>query len=145
MRERCYCEIKLDDGARLPERKHPEDAGFDLYANEDAVIPAGSWKAVDTGVHTNPRPGWYIQIVPRSGLAYKSGISVLNTPGTIDSNYRNSIKVIMYNISDSDYEVHAGDRIAQMIFTPSYEVDFAEVEELDDSDRGQGGFGSTGK
>lgn len=145
MREICNCKIQLDDGASLPIRKHSDDAGYDIYANENTIIPARGWKPVSTGVHTNPGKGWYIQVVPRSGLAYNHGVSVLNTPGTVDAGYRDEIKVIMYNISDKDYLVKAGDRIAQLIFTPSYEVKFDVVETLDETDRGTGGFGSTGK
>ena len=145
MRERCYCKIQLDDGATLPMRKHSDDAGYDVYAKENAIIPAHGWKPVSTGVHTDPGSRWYIQVVPRSGLAFNYGVSVLNTPGTVDSGYRDEIKVIMYNISDKDYLVKAGDRIAQLIFTPSYEVNFGIVESLDETDRGTNGFGSTGK
>ena len=135
----------MAEGAHLPEKKHPYDAGYDVYANEYMVIHKGERAAVGTGLFFQPDSGWYIQVVPRSGLALKSGITVLNTPGTVDSNYRNEIKVILANFSDKDYEVHTGDRIAQLIFTPSYEAAFFKVDSLDDSDRGQGGFGSTGQ
>lgn len=145
MREPCYCKFTLDVGARLPEKKHPEDAGYDIYANEHVVIQPGERYAVGTGVHYQPDPEWYIQIVPRSGLALKNGITVLNTPGTVDSNYRNQVKVILANLGNEPFEVNRGDRIAQMIFCPVYDVVFDEVDSLDDSDRGQGGFGSTGK
>ena len=141
----CICSYVLAEGARLPEKKHSDDAGYDVYANEDVILHNGERAAVGTGLFFQPESGWYIQVVPRSGLALKSGISVLNTPGTIDSNYRNEIKVILVNLSGSDYEIHKGDRIAQLIFTPSYEAAFIGVGALDDSDRGQGGFGSTGK
>lgn len=141
----CICNYVLAEGAHVPEKKHPDDAGYDVYANENMVIHKGERAAVGTGLFFQPDSGWYIQVVPRSGLALKSGITVLNTPGTIDSNYRNEIKVILANLSNEDYEVHKGDRIAQLIFTPSYEAAFFKVDTLDDSDRGQGGFGSTGK
>lgn len=145
MREGCYCKFTLDAGARLPEKKHPEDAGYDIYANEHVVINPGERYAVATGVHYQPDPGWYMQVVPRSGLAFKNSVTVLNTPGTIDSNYRNQVKVILVNLGNEPFEVNQGDRIAQMIFTPVYDVVFGQVSDLDDSDRGQGGFGSTGK
>ena len=145
MREMCICNFVLDEGARLPEKKHPEDAGYDVYANENVRIAPGARHAVSTGLYFQPETGWYIQVVPRSGLALKNGITVLNTPGTIDSNYRNEIKVILVNHSNEDFDIHKGDRIAQLIFTPSYEAVFVEAKTLDDSDRGQGGFGSSGK
>ena len=141
----CICNCVLAEGAHLPEKKHPDDAGYDVYANEYMVIHKGERAAVGTGLFFQPDSGWYIQVVPRSGLALKSGITVLNTPGTVDSNYRNEIKVILANFSDKDYEVHTGDRIAQLIFTPSYEAAFFKVDSLDNSDRGKGGFGSTGQ
>ena len=141
----CICNYVLAEGAHVPEKKHPEDAGYDVYANEEIMISPGCRAAVGIGVFVQPEPGWYIQVVPRSGLAIKNGITVLNTPGTIDSNYRNEIKVILVNHSTDEYVVHKGDRIAQLIFTPSYEAAFVKAESLDDSDRGQGGFGSTGK
>ena len=145
MRELCYCKIKLDEGAKLPERKHEDDAGYDIYANEDVTLNPGEVTIVSTGVHIEPSFGWYVQIVPRSGLAAKHGITVLNTPGTIDSNYRDEIKVIMINHGPQSYPIFKGDRIAQMIFTPSYKAYLAEVDELGDSDRGLGGLGSTGR
>ena len=96
-------------------------------------------------MHIEPPFDWYVQIVPRSGLAAKHGITVLNTPGTIDSNYRDEIKVIMINHSSQPYPIFKGDRIAQMIFTPSYKAALVKVDELGDSDRGLGGLGSTGR
>lgn len=147
MRENCECKIVLGEGAVLPEKKHPDDAGYDICSNVDIVLEEHSGPViVSTGIFIEPtNPEWYIQVVPRSGLAANKGITVLNTPGTIDSNYRNEIKVIMINHSDSSYEIHKGDRIAQMIFTPSYSARFVVVDELGDSDRGLGGIGSTGR
>lgn len=144
-REVCLCNYTLDPGARVPEKKHPEDAGYDVYANEATIINPGARAAVSTGVHFQPEPGWYIQVVPRSGLALKNGISVLNTPGTVDSNYTADVKVILVNHNVVPYQVNVGDRIAQIIFTPSYEAVLMQVDALNDSDRGLGGFGSTGK
>ncbi len=144
-REICLCNYTLDPGARVPEKKHPEDAGYDVYANEAVIVNPGDRVAVSTGVHFQPEAGWYIQVVPRSGLALKKGITVLNTPGTIDSNYTAEVKVILVNHSNAPYQVNTGDRIAQIIFTPSYEAMLMKVDVLNDSDRGEGGFGSTGK
>lgn len=136
--------IVLDSGAKIPVKKHPEDAGYDICSNEKVVLHPMERKAVGTGIRIEPEPNWYAQVVPRSGLAIKNGISVLNTPGTIDSNYRNEIKVILINLSNEDFEINVGDRIAQLIFTPSYSVDFENVLLLGESDRNLGGFGSTG-
>lgn len=136
--------ILLDDGARVPEYKHAGDAGADLRANEDKIIPAHSRGIVDTGVHIQPPEGWYTRVVPRSGLALKKGVTVLNTPGTIDEQYRDSIKVIIMNTSDSDFTVSKGDRIAQLILEKLNVMEFEQVLILDDTDRGTGGFGSTG-
>jgi dUTP pyrophosphatase len=136
--------IVLDSGAKIPVKKHPEDAGYDICSNEKVVLHPMERKAVGTGIRIEPEPNWYVQVVPRSGLSIKNGISVLNTPGTIDSNYRNEIKVILINLSNEDFEINVGDRIAQLIFTPSYSVDFENVLLLGESDRNLGGFGSTG-
>lgn len=136
--------IVLDSGVKIPVKKHPEDAGYDICSNEKVVLHPMERKAVGTGIRIEPEPNWYVQVVPRSGLAIKNGISVLNTPGTIDSNYRNEIKVILINLSNEDFEINVGDRIAQLIFTPSYSVDFENVLLLGESDRNLGGFGSTG-
>ncbi len=136
--------VVLDEGARLPEYKHSGDAGADLRANEDKIIPAHSRGIVDTGVHIQPPEGWYTRVVPRSGLALKKGVTVLNTPGTIDEEYRDSIKVIMFNTSDSDFTISKGDRIAQLILEELHTMEFDRVLMLDESSRGNGGFGSTG-
>lgn len=141
----CNCLYTLDVGAQAPIKKHHSDAGYDIFANEDVLINPGARHAVSTGVHFQPEDGWYIQVVPRSGMALKHGISVLNTPGTVDSNYRAEVKVILVNHSNTPYAVSKGDRIAQLIFTPSYEANLQQVESLDDSDRGNNGFGSSGK
>lgn len=145
MREVCHCKIVLDEGARVPEKKHPDDAGYDVYANENVSLNPGERAAVSTGIKVQPDSGWYIQVVPRSGMAFKSGITVLNSPGTIDSNYKADVKAILVNHSDEIYNICQGDRIAQLIFTPSYGAEFEQVLFLDNSDRGEGGFGSTGK
>lgn len=145
MREKCNCKFVLAEGAKIPEKKHPEDAGYDIYANENVSLSPGERVAVSTGIKVQPDPGWYIQIVPRSGMAFKSGITVLNSPGTIDSNYKADVKVILVNHGNEVYNICQGDRIAQLIFTPSYEAELEQVLFLDDSDRGEGGFGSTGR
>ena len=134
-------------GAVIPQYKTAGAAGADICAllESDVVLKKGERAMIPTGLFFEIPAGYEIQVRPRSGLAAKNGVTVLNTPGTIDSNYRNEVKVILVNLSGEDYEVHKGDRIAQLIFTPSYEAAFFKVDSLDDSDRGQGGFGSTGK
>lgn len=123
----------------------PGDAGADLRSTENVVIPAGSRVMVPTGVSI-ALPNGYVGLVhPRSGLAAKHGITVLNTPGTIDAGYRGEILVILYNSSDTDFEVSRGDRIAQLLIQAVEKAKFVAVEKLPDSDRGETGFGSSGR
>lgn len=135
---------KLNDYAKLPHYAHIGDAGADLYASEDFTLPAQSCKAVPTGIAMAIPEGHVGYINPRSGMAMK-GITVLNAPGTIDSGYRGEIKVILANHTDKDYTISIGDKIAQMVFHKYNEVFFEPVNELDNSDRGSNGFGSSGK
>lgn len=128
-----------------PRKAHADDAAYDLYASADGIIPASGRAVIPTGVYLELPVGFEAQIRPRSGLAAKSGITVLNTPGTIDAGYRGEIKCIMYNTERTDYPVKRGDRIAQMVIARLPEVILEEVTELSDSDRAAGGFGSTGK
>lgn len=128
-----------------PRKAHADDAAYDLYASADGIIPASGRAVIPTGVYLELPVGFEAQIRPRSGLAAKSGITVLNTPGTIDAGYRGEIKCIMYNTERTDYPVKRGDRIAQMVIARLPEVILEEVAELSDSDRAAGGFGSTGK
>lgn len=127
------------------------DSGFDFMANlpEDAIIIVEPHKRVlvPTGLHFQIPMGFELQVRPRSGLALKNGITVLNTPGTVDSGYRGEVKVILYNTSDESFTIKNGDRIAQGVIAPVQNKKttmFTRVESLDDSDRGVGGFGSTG-
>jgi dUTP pyrophosphatase len=135
---------RLSDSAKIPTYAHIGDAGADLYASEDFVLPEKSAGAVPTGIAMEINEGYVGYINPRSGLAMK-GITVMNAPGTIDSGYRGEIKVILVNHTDKDYKILAGDKIAQMVFHKYNEVFFEPVEELSDTQRGQGGFGSSGK
>jgi dUTP pyrophosphatase len=135
---------RLSDSAKIPTYAHIGDAGADLYASEDFVLPKKSAGAVPTGIAMEINEGYVGYINPRSGLAMK-GITVMNAPGTIDSGYRGEIKVILVNHTDKDYKILAGDKIAQMVFHKYNEVFFEPVEELSDTQRGQGGFGSSGK
>lgn len=135
---------KLNDHAKLPHYAHIGDAGADLYASEDFTLPAQSCGAVPTGIAMAIPEGHVGYINPRSGMAMK-GITVLNAPGTIDSGYRGEIKVILANHTDKDYTISTGDKIAQIVFHKYNEVFFEPVDELDNSDRGSNGFGSSGK
>lgn len=131
----------------LPEYKTVLSAGMDLRAdlNESIIIKPLERKLIPTGLFIELPDGYEAQIRPRSGLALKEGITVLNTPGTIDADYRGEIGVILANISDSVVAVHDGDRVCQMIINKVEQAEFLEVEELNSSERGAGGFGHTGK
>ena len=130
-----------------PSRAHEEDAGIDLCSIEKVTIPTSERRTIRTGVHVELPEGTFGAVVPRSGLAMKHGITILNTPGIVDSNYRGEIMVTVYNSSiDTDYTIEPGDRIAQLIVCPYVKVELNKIElsDLTDTDRGQEGFGSTG-
>lgn len=131
----------------LPEYATGGSSGLDLRAaiDEDVIIPARSHAVIPTNLKVEIPHGYEIQVRPRSGLAAKHGIGLLNSPGTIDSDYRGEIKVILFNFSNEDYTVKRGDRIAQIVLSKVYKAEFVEVDELNDSERGEGGFGHTGK
>jgi len=137
---------RLPHGEGLPLPHYASDgaAGMDIVAAEDVVLPAGGRHAVATGLAMAIPPGYEIQVRPRSGLALKHGISVPNAPGTIDSDYRGEVKVILINHGDDDFPVARGDRIAQLVLAPVTRAAWEEVTDLDDTARGAGGFGSTG-
>lgn len=132
------------EGLELPAYATEGAAGMDVLAAEDLVLPPGGRHAVATGLALAIPAGYEIQVRPRSGLALKHGISVPNSPGTIDSDYRGELKVIVINHSAAPFEVHRGDRIAQLVLAPVTRAAWDEVEELDETERGAGGFGSTG-
>lgn len=136
---------KLVPEATLPKYAHFGDAGMDVCSCEDAIIPARGRRLVKTGLKVALPDGFEMQVRPRSGLAIKHGISVLNTPGTIDSGYRGEVGVILVNHSDEDFEVKTGDRIAQLVVAPFVSVKVVEAAVNDVTERGEGGFGSTGK
>lgn len=135
---------KLSPTAKIPEYAHPTDSGMDLFSDRQMIIPAGGRALVPTGVAVALPPNTEGQVRSKSGLALKSGIMVLNSPGTIDTNYRGEIGVILFNTSDQDYEVAMGQKIAQLVVCPFYTCATMEVDDLDSTDRGNGGFGSTG-
>ena len=138
---------KLDPAAELPAYKTEGASGMDLMAllNEPINLKPNSSCLVPTGLAVAFSSDFEIQIRPRSGLAAKNSISVLNTPGTIDSDYRGEIKVILFNHGKSDFLINNKDRIAQMILTPVIKMDLEETDDLPETIRGEGGFGSTGK
>ena len=138
---------KLDPTVELPAYKTDGASGMDLMAlvKEPINLKPNSSCLVPTGLAVAFSSDFEIQIRPRSGLAAKNSISVLNTPGTIDSDYRGEIKVILFNHGNSDFLINNKDRIAQMILTPVIKMDLQEVNELPETVRGKGGFGSTGK
>ncbi|WP_017670055.1 dUTP diphosphatase [Blastomonas sp. AAP53] len=119
-------------------------AGMDVVAAEDLDLLPGQRHAVATGFAIAIPDGYEVQVRPRSGLALKHGITVPNTPGTIDSDYRGELKVILINHGDAPFAIRRGDRIAQLVAAPVQRAGFAEVDDLDETDRGSGGFGSTG-
>jgi dUTP pyrophosphatase len=138
---------KLTDSAKIPTYAHIGDAGADLYASEDCIVYSNNQPCiVPTGIAIEIPPGYVGLIYPRSGLAANHRITVLNSPGTIDSGYRGELKVILFNHSGGyPYHIKAGDKIAQMVFHKYSEVFFEPVDELNDTQRGIGGFGSSGK
>ena len=133
-------------GAVIPEYKTAGAAGADLCAllENPIVIPAGRSAMVPTGLFFEIPEGYEVQVRPRSGLAAKNGVTVLNTPGTIDSDYRGEIKVILINLGSEDFTINNGDRIAQMIVAPVTQASFSITDSLSQTERGSGGFGSTG-
>ena len=138
---------KLDQEVEIPNYKTEGASGLDLMAfiKKPIKLSPNSSCLIPTGLSVAFSNEYEIQIRPRSGLAAKNNISVLNTPGTIDSDYRGEIKIILYNHGKSEFVINNKDRIAQMILAPVHKMDLEEVENLPDSLRGEGGFGSTGK
>ena len=135
---------KLRPDAVLPSYAHPGDAGMDVRSVEDLAIAPGARALVHTGLVMALPPGYEAQVRPRSGLALKHGITVLNTPGTIDAGYRGEVGVILANFGDETFSIAKGDRIAQIVVAPVTTAEIAEAETVDETDRGGGGFGSTG-
>ncbi len=138
---------RLPHGEALPlPRYASEDAvGLDVTAAEEMLLQPGERHAVATGFAIEIPRGYEVQVRPRSGLAMKHGITCLNTPGTIDSDYRGEVKVILINLGQEPFEIRRGERIAQLVPAPVLRADFVEASELSDTERGSGGFGSTGR
>lgn len=140
---------KLADDVCVPSYQTKSAAGFDFHAyiscDEQVVIMPGDTVLIPTGLAFEIPEGYEIQVRPRSGLSSKTGIRVANSPGTIDCDYRGEVKIILTNTGDTPFTVNRGDRIAQGVLAPVYQAIFKEVDELSSSERGQGGFGSSGK
>ncbi len=133
------------EGLPLPAYASAGAAGMDVVAAESLTLAPGARAAVATGFALAIPEGWEVQVRPRSGLALRHGVTCLNTPGTIDSDYRGEVKVILANLGAEPFAVARGERIAQLVPAPVTHAEFAEVESLDDTARGAGGFGSTGR
>lgn len=137
---------RLDDRVPLPVRAHPGDAGLDLHAAEDVVLKPGERASVATGIAVAIPDGYAGFVVPRSGLAARNGIGVVNAPGLIDSGYRGEIRVLLINLDPNEpFELVKGERVAQLVIQRVEEATIREVDELPQSARGEGGFGSTGR
>jgi dUTP pyrophosphatase len=143
--------IYAERGARLPEKATPSSACYDVRAflpfDQEIILEPGDWFAVPTGLYFEIPPGYFISVRPRSGLAYKHGITLLNTPGTIDSDYRGEFKVILINLGKETFIVRHNERIAQILLEKEYPITWKEVERkdlLNSTIRNEGGFGSTG-
>ncbi len=135
---------RISADARLPEYEHEGDAGLDLYASENCEIKPGQRRLVATGLKLALPKGYEAQVRPKSGLALKHGLTVLNTPGTIDAGYRGEIGVIVINHGSETYQVEKGRKIAQLVVTKVEGAQVVEVQELEATTRNEGGFGSTG-
>ena len=133
------------EGLPLPVYATAGAAGMDVVAAEETTLAPGARQAIATGFAIAIPEGYEVQVRPRSGLALKHGVTCLNTPGTIDHDYRGEVKVILANLGDQPFEIARGDRIAQLVPAPVQRATLDEVAELDETDRGSGGFGSTGR
>lgn len=135
---------RLDPNLPIPRHAHEGDGGVDLYATEPATLQPGERTMMPTGIAIAIPEGYAGLVVPRSGLAARQGISIVNAPGLVDSGYRGELKVILVNLGSEPVDVERGDRIAQLVIVGVETQEYVEVDELPDSLRGEGGFGSTG-
>jgi len=136
---------RLNPNSIIPTYMTKGSSGMDLYSAEEKVIPPGKWEVISTGIAVEIPYGYEGEIRSRSGLAKNYGIFVLNSPGTIDSDYRGEVKVILMNLGNEPFKVNIGDRIAQLVIGPVTRVEVSEVEELSNTERNDGGFGHTGR
>jgi len=135
---------RIKENAVIPSYAKPGDAGVDLCSTEEYELKSGERKLISTGIKIAIPDGYEAQVRPRSGLAIKHGIGVVNSPGTIDSGYRGEICVILINHGEEPFKIESGMRIAQMVFNKVEHAAFEEVDELDETERGEGGFGHSG-
>lgn len=135
---------KIKDNAAIPKYAHEGDAGVDLYSTEEYTLKPGERTLVSTGIKIALPLGYEAQVRPKSGLAANHGISLVNSPGTIDSSYRGEVQIVTINHGQEEFKIEAGKKIAQMIFKKVEQAEFEEVNELEETKRGEGGFGSTG-
>jgi dUTP pyrophosphatase len=135
---------RIHPDAVLPSYAHESDAGMDVRSVEDIEIPAGGRALIHTGLIMILPPNYEAQVRPRSGLALKNGVTVLNTPGTIDAGYRGEVGVILANFGMETFKISKGDKVAQIVIAPVTRADIVETDIVDVTDRGEGGFGSTG-
>ncbi len=145
--DRVEVKVVAESGAKLPQYMTEGSAGMDVYAflKESVKIDSLERVLIPTGIKMEIPYGYEIQVRPRSGLAAKHGISIVNSPGTTDAVYRGEIKIILVNLSDQEFVLNPGERIAQMVVAKYERVEWVETDQLADSERGEGGFGSTGK
>ena len=136
---------RIDSNAKIPKRMTEHSAGYDLYSSnpQDIILKTGEVKLISTGIAISLPAGYEAQVRPRSGLAAKHEIGILNAPGTIDADYRGEVKVILFNFGKKDFMIKPQTRIAQMVIAKHENVDFIEIEGLDETERGSGGFGHT--
>ena len=137
-------DISIADGTEVPKYTRPEDAAVDLRSTVSAILEPGTRTLVPTGIRLAIPSGFAGFVLPRSGLAINHGLTILNAPGLIDENYRGEVKVILHNSSSEAFSINRGDRIAQLLILPVPRIAFREVPELDSTDRGSSGFGSSG-
>ncbi len=136
---------KLNKNAIIPAYQSELAAGFDLHSIKEYILKPNERKLIKTGLAFEIEKGYEVQIRPRSGLAYKHAITILNSPGTIDADYRGEIMVLLINLGEEEFEIKRGERIAQAVIAPVVQAEFVEVDNLSDTKRGKGGFGSTGR
>ena len=136
--------INPNDSVEIPKFTYPTDACADVQSNIDTIIETGEIKLIPTGLKFEIPEGWEIQVRPRSGLAIKHGITVLNSPGTIDQQFRGECKIILANFGKDPFKINIGDRIAQLAVKKVFPVEFKEVDSINDTERGEKGFGSSG-
>lgn len=136
---------RLESDAILPRYQTPDSAGMDLHASEAVTIAPGAAVAVSTGLAMAIPRGFEGQVRPRSGIALKHSVTVVNAPGTLDSDYRGTVKVLLINHGREPFAIKTGDRIAQLVIAPVVQAELVEVEALSETERGAGGFGSTGR